>query len=182
MAETIQSVLSQIANANVRSSAHFSAMLSNVLKAVQYERGSVVSSEAGKSLATIGSSASTAGAKNPVSLAPYFAKVRDWASYQNGKNTAAAVVTAASWFYNNVEKPSSGGSDAMLVASGGGGGGGGASGGGGAFVPSTPADTALTTTTSLTQKPWFWPVVIVGSVALIGTLAVVYWPKSTEAA
>lgn len=91
-------------------------------------------------------------------LAPMFAKLRDWASAQGAPKTAAAVVQAASWFWKNVEQPRQASS-------------------GGGFIPSgvsaalTPPGQTGAPKLPLTQQVWFWPAVIgAGGLLLVGLI------------
>ena len=86
-------------------------------------------------------------------LAPMFAKLRDWASARGAPKTAAAVVQAASWFWKNVEQPRQAPS-------------------GGGFIPSGASEVltppvAGTPKLPLTQQVWFWPAVIGASGLLL---------------
>ena len=89
-------------------------------------------------------------------MAPFFYKIRDYATQSGAPQTAAAVVQAASWFSRNVEQPGRGRAAAPS----------------GGFQPS--ADTSggdvappPTGKLPLTQRTWFWPTVIGGSGLLV---------------
>ena len=105
--EADTSLVSAVASSQVRTLADFSTFASRVEASAQAEYGSTLSSGARSNLQTLVARARLAGDANPVNMAPYFAKVKEWVAFATGgkaTKTAGAITDAARWFYYNVEQ------------------------------------------------------------------------------
>ena len=156
---SVSSLVAKVASTRVTSGRQMAVFAGNVYKAVTAERGAAISdTSALQSWQNWRSQAKRVPKKRVArTLAPMFAKLRDWASAQGAPKTAAAVVQAASWFWKNVEQPRQAPSGGGFIPSG----------VSAALTPPVPGAPKL----PLTQQVWFWPAVIgAGGLLLVGLI------------
>jgi len=147
--------LASLSAYQVKSSANYDSFVKNIKHAAEVERGSALSQGAKTQIAGILANGKQAGKADPKLLAPYFGKLKDWASYQNAQKTAQAIEGAASWFAYNVEgwQPGQAAASVPSVAS------------GAVSVGESAAAAAGLVSVPITARRWFWPVVL-GSTAV----------------
>ena len=100
--------LSKIANFQVRTGADMVNLVDEVSLAISDETGFPGESHGGKGGPTDPLTAiknAVQGSGDPAKIAPYFGKLRDYATREGAPQTSSAVVSAAKWFWCNVEDP-----------------------------------------------------------------------------
>lgn len=101
--------LSRISNYQVRTGSNMADLVDEVSLAISDETGTLGESFDGSDGGPIDPLTAIKNAvqytNDPAKIAPYFGKLRDYASGKGAAQTSAAVVTAAKWFWCNVEDP-----------------------------------------------------------------------------